>query len=177
MGTYCARFWFLVSGFWFLRFCNLAPLAASPNEEEDDARVGCKLPGRRQQRIEWMTRAVVARIHDHEFPVQAVRLPESLPPFGIKLYLRIVRPGRNDDHVRRRDSLGHNAVTHEPVECDDPVRLSQAEARHPVKQPGWKRLGAEPSGGNGFVRIKIHDPVEEAAAAQLGCRGAQEDRK
>src|ERR1039458_5683567 len=127
MGTYCARFWFLLSAFCFLLFCNLAPLAASSDEAEDDARVDCKLPGRRQQRIERMTRAVVARIHDHEFPVQAVRLPESLPPFGIKLYLRIVRPGRNDDYVRRRDSLGHNAVTHEPVECDHHVFLRQTK--------------------------------------------------
>src|ERR1039458_7645255 len=136
MGTYCARFWFLVSDFWFLLFCNLPPLAASSDKAENDARIGCKLPGRRQQRIERMTRAVVARIHHDEFPVQAVRLAESLPPFGIKLYLRIVRPGRDDYHLRRRDAFGHNAVAHEPVEGDDFGRLPQAEARHPIQQPG-----------------------------------------
>src|ERR1035441_9170220 len=110
MGTYCARFWFLVSGFWFLLFCNLPPLAASPDKAENDARIGCKLAGRRQQRIERMTRAVVARIHHDEFSVQAVRLAEAIPSSGIKLHFCVVRPGRDDDHVRWRDAFGHDAV-------------------------------------------------------------------
>ena len=36
---------------------------------------------------------------------------------------------------------------------------------NPLQQPGGRRPGAEPSGGDGLIRVEIHDPVEESAAA------------
>src|ERR1039458_8952471 len=87
----------------FRTLLDLPPLAAPSDKAENDARVGCKLPGRREHCVERMARAVVARIHHHEFPVQAMRLAESLPPFGVKPNLRVVRPGRNDDHLGRSE--------------------------------------------------------------------------
>ena len=121
-----------------------------------------------------MHRAVVAGIHHHEFPVQPVRPAKPFPPLGIPLHLRVVRPGRNHGHFRRVDSFGHDAVAHETVERDDLHRLPHAKARHPLQQPGSERPVAEPAGGDGFVRVEVHYPVEETTAAQPGQRGAQE---
>src|SRR6266496_26492 len=99
---------------------NFAKFAPATDKTEYDARVTRQLSGRFEQGVEWMTRAMVARIHHHKFALQSVCLAEPCARLGIEMHVAVVGPGRNDRDSLQRESFDSDAISHEPVQRDDP---------------------------------------------------------
>ena len=106
-----------------------------------------------QQRGQRMLRAVIARIHDDEFAFESVRLAETRAARGIGMHMIVVRPRRHDRNFFGSNAFGRDAVAHEPIQRDNPVRPPQTETRHPVQQPARDGIRAQPARRDGFVRI------------------------
>ena len=109
---------------------------------------------------------MISGVHDHELPIQAVELPKSGPAIGVKPDFRVVRPRWDDHDFLGINSLVQNALSHEMVEHDNPCGMSQAEPGTAFEPTRGQGACTEPFRGDGFVRIQVHDPVAEPAAAQ-----------
>jgi hypothetical protein len=129
------------------------------------------------QRIQRMTRAVIAGIHHHELAFQTVCFAKSLLTLGIKLHVVVMRPRRDNHNPLRRDPLGHNAIAHETIQRNDFLRVAQAEARESLKQPRRQRVSLQPASRNGLIRIKIHNPIKEFRPPEAGEAGADYGNK
>ena len=107
---------------------NFLKFATPADKAEDNSRIGNQAPGSLEQRVERVTRAVVARVHHHILVLQAMTSAEAGAPNGIESDRFIVRPGRNNRNAVQRHSSGSEALFHEVVESDYLGRGTQAEA-------------------------------------------------
>ena len=82
-------------------------------------------------------------------------------------------PRRDDGNLVRLNAFGLNLFRHEPVENDHRVGSMQAMAQHCTQHHRHPRIGAEPAGGEGFVRIQVHHPEGEAVGPEEGVERAQ----
>ncbi len=72
-----------------------------------------------QNRVQGMTRAMIAGIHHHELAIQTVGLAKPGPSRLVKPYILIVGPGRDDLDFFGGNTLLQNPIPHEFVEDND----------------------------------------------------------
>src|ERR1051325_8709767 len=84
---------------------DLAKFASAADEQENEAAVVGHLPGRREQRVERVTRAVIAGVHHDELVRDPVRRAKSRASGGVEPDGLVVRPRGKDGDFFRRDPL------------------------------------------------------------------------
>ena len=121
-----------------------------------------------------MDGAVVAGIHHHEFPVQPMRRRNRSRPWASKRtsvscdqggMTAIFSAGMPLAMIRSRMNRSSAMI----FSC-----APQAEPGHRIQQPGGQGTGPQPAGGDGLVRVEIHDPINERGSPEPSQPRAQE---
>src|SRR5215471_19923996 len=113
-----------------------------------------------------MAKAMIARVHNYEFSLQAVLSPKPLTSFGIETDLRILGPWRQNSNPRHSNSLPNDARKHEPIQSNDSICVAQSHARQPFQTNSQRRIRSQTSGCNSFIGVEVHHPVNKLTPPQ-----------
>ena len=145
---------------------NLRLLASAADKAKRNVLARLQLQRSIKQRIERMTRTVVARVHNDEPIAQPVFAAKRFPALNRKLDRIVVGPRRNNCDSPRVAAFSKHPIAHEAVQHDRPRRVFQAIAQHPLETPRRNRTLSEPTRRKRFIRIEIHYPETERSAFQ-----------
>src|SRR5436190_23761626 len=104
-----------------------------------------------EQRVEWVTRTMVACVHHHKLLVQLMTASKCLSSGCIESRHVGMRPGRDDLHSIRRNAFGNQPVSHKSIERDNSLSSCQGKVLQPVQGARDERTFAQPAGRQGFI--------------------------
>ena len=145
---------------------HLGMFAAATDEEEVQPSIRAQCERREHQRVQRMTRAVIAGIHDHELILDPMSITKGRTRSRIIADGIVVSPRCIDMNDLWAHSLVHQPRRHETVERDDPRGTSKApilQLRHYALR---KAASPQPAGSHRFIRVQIHHPRHYRAALQ-----------
>src|SRR6266850_1108876 len=107
---------------------HLLLLAAAADETEDYLLVIGQTMCCPKQRIEWVTRTVIAGVHNYETLLQIMLPAKCFSSLTVKPDSVVVSPGRQNDDPILRHAFGHDSLFHELIQCNGFFGVEKAVA-------------------------------------------------